>query len=174
MESLYSGMGVGFVFLLFCAFLSFVWIIFQNFRKRMLPKSKPVNVIDLAAYEVEEKREEKRVDIIWPVSVQISNEIIKTETKELSRSGAFIHYSKPLLPGTQFVLTIETPAKGDISLKSEVVWSNCNMPEEKVVIRGMGIRFIQNMDEDLNLLKSALEEYLDSIKRTSDQRITFA
>ena len=166
MKGLSSGMNIGFGFLLFCALLSFLWIIFQNLKKRMFPLERPLNINNLPDYQGEEKRKEKRVDIIWPVSVKINNEIIKAETKELNRSGAFIKCSKPLVTGERFVLTIETPSKGFISLKSEVVWSNASIPEEKVVTSGMGIRFIQNMDKDLMLLKSALEEHIESLKIT--------
>ncbi len=164
MESLYSGMSVGFGFLLFCTLLSFVWILFQNFRKRMFLQNKSINVINLTAYKAEEERKDNRSDILWTVSIETPNGITMAETKDLSPSGAFIKCRGPLLPGEKFCLIIETPSKGTISLKSEVIWSNTNMPEDKIVIRGMGIRFIQNKNEDLALLKSALEEYLEANK----------
>ncbi|MGD9160530.1 MAG: PilZ domain-containing protein [Desulfobacteraceae bacterium] len=159
MDSLYSGMSVGFGFLLFCAFISLIWILFKNLKKKLFPQNKSFDMVDFTSHQVEEKREEKRVDIIWPVSFEINNEIVKTETKELSRVGAFVKCSKPLIPGERFVLTIETPENGSISLNAEVVWSNAGIPEEKVVTRGMGIRFMQNPDKDLALLRSTLEVY---------------
>ena len=170
MESLYSGMSVGFGFLLFCALLSFICILFKNFKKLMFPQGKSIDVIDLAGYQVEERREEKRVEIIWPVSIKTNNEIIQAETKELSRSGAFVKCSKPLSLGERFFLFIETPGKVSIYLKAEVVWSNSNIPEEKVVTRGMGIRFIRNNDENAELLKSSLENYLIIKKIIPDRK----
>ena len=159
MDSLYSGMSVGFGFLLFCAFLSLIWLLFINLKKKLLPQNKSIDVIETDDLQPEEKRNEKRIDILWPVTIEIKNEIIKAETKELSRIGAFVKCSKPLLPGERFLIAIETPANGSISLNAEVVWSNANIPEEKVVTRGMGIRFIQNPDKDLALLKMALDAY---------------
>jgi hypothetical protein len=170
LDSLHSGMSVGLGFLLFCTFLAFVWFIFQNIKKRMFPKSKPVEVTDLSNFQFEEKREEKRVDIVWPASVITVDELIKAQAKELSRNGAFIKCDKPLLPGEQFILTIEPPAKGPISLNSVVVWSNSNIPEEKVVARGMGVRFIKNKNEDIKMLKSAIEEYSKYLEKTSAQQ----
>ena len=126
----------------------------------MLPQNKSVDVADFVNCLVKEKRKEQRFDIIWPVSIETYKGILKGVTKEMSISGAFLKCSKPLLPGEQFNLIIETPVKGAVSLKSVVVWSNSNIPQEKVVTRGMGIRFIKNKKEDLGLLKSALEEYL--------------
>ena len=43
-----------------------------------------------------------------------------------------------------------------MSLNSEVVWSNANVPDDKIVNRGMGIRFIHNTDEVRESLKTAL------------------
>ena len=173
MGNIYAGMTVGFGFILFCILLSMVWFFFTNYKKKMFPQKKSIDVIQFSNYQDDEKRERKRADIVWPVSVVTNKGIIKAETKDLNRSGAFVKCSQPLLPGEQFRLNIEIPVKGPISLKSEVVWSNFNIPEEKVVTRGMGIRFIQNMDKDLASLKSAMEEYINSINRTSIQRIAF-
>ena len=162
MDSLYSGMSVGLGFFILCALLSFIWIIIKNLKKRMFSEDKSVDLIEFvqSKAEAEEGCKEQKVDIKWPVSIEMNNGIIKAETKDLSRSGAFIKCSKPLLPGEQFNLIIETPVKGAVSLKSVVIWSNSNIPEEKVLTRGMGIRFIQNKKEDLELLKSVLEEYM--------------
>ena len=175
MESLYSGMSVGFGFLLFCTLLSFIWILFQNYKKRLLPQNRSFDIADLVDYQAEEERKEQRVVIRWPVSIKTVIRNIRAETKELNRSGAFIKCREPLLPGEEFYLFIETPYKGVILLKSKVVWSNCNTPEEKVVTRGMGIRFIQNKKEDLIKLESAIDEYIESIgrtfKRAMDQRV---
>ena len=173
MDGLYSGMSVGFGFLLFCTLLSFIWIIFQNFKNRMLPKNKSINVIDIPDNKIEEESKVNRVEITWPVSFETVNGRINAETKDVSRSGAFIKCNKPLLPCEQFYLTIYTPSKGPVSLTAEVIWSNCKIPEEKVVIRGMCIRFIQNRAGDLALLKSALEEYLELINKAPAQQIAF-
>ena len=173
MGNIYAGMTVAFGFILFCILLSIVWFFFTNLKKSMFSQKKSIEVIQFTDYQVEGKRIKERARIVWPVSVETNKGIIKAETKDLSGSGAFIKCSQPLLPGEQFVLNIEIPSKGPVSLKSEVVWSNGNLPMEKVVIRGMGIRFMQNMNEDLTLLKSSLDEYIESIYQTPLQRIAF-
>ncbi len=166
MESLYSGMSVGFGFLLLFSVFSFILILIQNYRKRMFPHSQSVKVIDLANY-IAEERKDHRAEIKWPVLIEMPEMKIRTETKNLDYCGAFIKCSKPLKPGKQFRLIIEPPSNGFISLKSEVVWTNANIPEEQVVIRGMGVRFVQNNEEDLALLKSALEDYPVPSKKVS-------
>ena len=173
MESLYSGMSVGFGFLLFFTLLSFILILFQNYRKRTLSQGGSIDVIELANYKAaEEERRGHRTEIKWPVSVETLNEKIRAETKDLNQGGAFIKCSKPLASGEQFCLIIETPSNGSISLKSEVIWSNANISEDKVVVRGMGIRFVQNTQADLILLKTALKECLEPV-RISTQEAAF-
>ena len=171
MESLYTGVSVGFGFLLFYIGLSFIWLLFKNYKKRILPQNKYINIADLKNFQVEEGRKERRVDIIWPVSVVTANGIGKAETKQLSRSGAFIKCRNPLPIGEKFNMTIEIPSKGYISLKSEVIWSNAGIPEHKVVNRGMSVKFKQNMENDLASLISALEEYVVMASNAPAQRI---
>ena len=166
-------MSVGLGFILLCTFFAGIWFLFQNIKKRLLPQNKPIDVIELTNYQVEEDTKEKRVDIRWPVSVVTIEGSMEGETKEISHSGAFIKCSEPLVPGNQFVLTIETPEKGPISLKSVVVWSNSNIPEEKVVTRGMSIRYIQYKKEDLELLKSALDEHFAKNRKIPLQSAAF-
>ena len=40
-------------------------------------------------------------------------------------------------------IRIELPGGEPLALAAEVVWSNASVPPERVVHRGMGIRFIQ-------------------------------
>lgn len=167
MEGLYSGMSAGFGFLLFFIILSFIWLLFNNYKKRKFSQNRPVNAIDLADEIAEEERKEQRIDIVWPASIKTGNRVIKAKTKDLSRGGAFLKCNEPLAPGEQFHLIIEIPEKDSIVLNSEVIWSNCNIPEEKVVNRGMGVRFIKNNDEDLVRLKNSLEEYREHVMRTT-------
>jgi hypothetical protein len=41
------------------------------------------------------------------------------------------------------------------------VWSNSNVPEDKVINRGMGIKFIENSDENRNGLNQVIRSYIE-------------
>ena len=56
----------------------------------------------------------------------------------------------------KFRMTIDAPNQKPFPLQAEVVWSNANVPDDKVVHRGMGIRFVENATERTQL-KNALE-----------------
>jgi hypothetical protein len=48
------------------------------------------------------------------------------------------------------------PNAGAIALNAVLVWSNFNMPPEKVVNRGMGIKFVNNEAQERQRLQEAL------------------
>jgi len=44
-------------------------------------------------------------------------------------------------------------------VKAEVIWSNINLPDEMVLNRGMGIRFIQITKDDREFLNQVLSAH---------------
>ena len=79
-------------------------------------------------------------------------------TVELTLGGAFVACSGPLSLKDRFTITIKVPEHGPLHLNAEVVWSNFNMPEKRVVNRGMGIRFVENTEENRQQLSNALKD----------------
>jgi hypothetical protein len=60
----------------------------------------------------------------------------------------------------QFQLTISAPSQDPFKLNAEVVWSNINVPQDNVIHRGMGVRFIQNTEENRKRLNHSLLSHL--------------
>jgi Tfp pilus assembly protein PilZ len=67
--------------------------------------------------------------------------------------GAFICCNDPLPVGTIFGLTLVIQDEEPLAATAKVVWSNVNVPIERVVNRGMGIRFIQMSDRHIQLVR---------------------
>jgi hypothetical protein len=103
-----------------------------------------------------ENRKDSRIDVSWPVEMETSLGKIKAETRHISISGAFIACREPLPLTEQFRITIIISKEKQISINAEVVWSNINIPEDKVVNRGMGIKFVNNSKDDMKPLAVAL------------------
>ena len=162
MGDVYAGISIGMGFILFCILLAVVTTLFKNFKKRLIPQNNNVDAAEFCNYLVSENRQDMRIDVSWPVMIETANGSIQAETKDLNRFGAFIKCSNPLLPGEQFRLNIDIPEKKTIVLNSEVVWSNGNVPDDRVVNRGMGIRFINNKTEDCEVITQAVLKYSDS------------
>jgi len=91
-----------------------------------------------------EMRRHPRLEISWPAVVEIGHASIKARLKDISLGGAFVVCDDSLPPNEKLRLYVEEPNEDTFALNAEVVWSNMNVPREKVIHRGMGIRFVQN------------------------------
>jgi c-di-GMP-binding flagellar brake protein YcgR len=116
----------------------------------------------------EEKRQHPRVAISWPAVLQTLDESIKVQLKDISLGGAFVVCRKPLSLKEKFQLSVEAPEQEAFLLNAEVVWSNTNVPEDKVIYRGMGIKFVQNTDEDRQRLEYAITRQLQENNTEKD------
>ncbi|NLD36605.1 MAG: PilZ domain-containing protein [Desulfatiglans sp.] len=174
MGNLYAGMSVGMGFILFCIILSFIWIIFKNYARGVFP-GKNTDQMEFYGYQACGNRDEQRknvyrAEVAWPVFIKTGNGIVRAVIRDINRSGAFIKCDSPCKPRERFRILIKSTEKRRILLNAEVVWSNTGIPEEKVVTRGMGIRFIKNPDKNLTALKLALDEYAGNEKMAPFQR----
>jgi Tfp pilus assembly protein PilZ len=105
-----------------------------------------------------EKRQHPRFDVNWPVSIETIYGTITAEVKNISLGGAFICCKKPLQLRKIFRMTMIGPENEPLLVTAQVAWSNANMPEEKVVNRGMGVRFINMSERHLQLVKQICRE----------------
>ena len=100
-----------------------------------------------------ERRQHPRIDVNWPVSMETPEGTINAEVKNISLGGAFIGCKKPLRIGHVFSMTMTGPDNEPVIATAEVVWSNENVPEDKVVNRGIGVRFIKMSERHLQLVR---------------------
>lgn len=105
-----------------------------------------------------QRRQHPRANINWPVSMETPDGTIEAEVKNISLGGAFICCKKPLSVGDVFHLIMVVPENEPVKATAQVVWSNVNVPEEKVVNRGMGVRFIKMSDRHIQLVKQISQE----------------
>jgi len=136
----------------FLAFL-IVWIV--NYFWKMTNRSDldSLRTAKLRQNGGVERRQHPRVDINWPVSVETAYGTIAAEVKNISLGGAFICCTKPLRIGEVFRMTLIAPENEPVAATGEVVWSNVNVPDEKVINRGMGVRFINMSDRHIQLVR---------------------
>jgi len=136
--------------------LGSLWFIIRNIKRRMFYDVKNQSAASLSESYLEEKSQCATADITWPVTIETSGGNISAKTKDLNLGGAFIICQNPFPLKERFRLTIDAPGQEQMTLTSEVIWSNNNVPDDKIVNRGMGIRFLQNVDEDRESLKTAI------------------
>ena len=108
-----------------------------------------------------EKRRHPRMAVSWEATIGTSPTADSVQLKDISLGGAFVVCAKPLNLSDKFQINLQIPDQEVLRLNAEVVWSNINVPEERVVNRGMGIRFIDNEERDRHQLSTALSAALE-------------
>jgi len=164
MNGLYQFMAIGLGVVLFGLLLAGILLIVRNLKRRMLPGQDKQAPVFLAESYWDEKRQQVRLGIVWPVSFETSNGPIQGKTKDISLSGAFIVCHKPLPLKEVFSLSLNIPGQEPLSLNSEVVWSNANVPEERIITRGMGVRFLGITEQDRKVLNEAIAAFIEEDK----------
>ena len=139
--------------IVFCLAFLLVWIV--NYFWKMSDRSDLDSLTSekLRQNVAEEKRKYPRVDINWPVSIETAYGTIAAEVINISFGGAFICCKKPLQLRKVFRLTMIGPENEPVIATAQVVWSNANVSEEKVINRGMGVRFIKMSDRHIQLVR---------------------
>jgi len=158
--SIILSMGLGGAICMIILFLIWLFTAYLKTRTGHAP-------VKLPGTAQNERRGRQRADIILPVRMETPQGIIEAEIKNIGLGGAFICCQKPLPLSESFHLTIDTPNHDPLMVKAEVIWSNINVPDEMVLNRGMGIRFIRITKDDREFLNQVLSAHPEnSVGRT--------
>jgi Tfp pilus assembly protein PilZ len=140
--------------------LVIIWF-FNAFIKRKLGTDQAAQLATLSQQSKwDEKRHHPRMTISWPIELEPPYENIKVQLKDISRGGAFIVCNKPLPLNEKLRLCIKMPEQEELLLNAEVVWSNRNVPQDKVIHRGMGVKFARNTNRTRQRLENAISSQL--------------
>lgn len=133
------------------------WSVSKFLKKQLSPELYKQALADAQNPEWEEKRRQTRMEVSWEGSMETAQGTVPVQLKNISESGAFVVCPEPRAINEKFRMIIDAPNQAPFPLQAEVVWSNVNVPEDKVVHRGMGIRFVENTTEGRSQLNKALE-----------------
>jgi uncharacterized protein (TIGR02266 family) len=148
------------VFGLIVFFLGFlvVWLVYYFWKVHTDSDLDHAASSKMAQRAGKENREHPRAVIHWSVSMETPDGTIRTEAMNISVGGAFICCEKPLPVGEIFRLTMMGPDKEPVTATAKVAWSNVNVPEDKVINRGMGVRFIKMSERHIRLMRQIFQE----------------
>ncbi len=107
-----------------------------------------------------EKRREPRLSTSWPASVATPQGEQAAQIKDISLGGAFVACAAPPALNERLTITLHPPQGMVLQMHAAVVWSNANVPADKVVHRGMGIRFTENEPSKRKQLTEAISHCL--------------
>jgi Tfp pilus assembly protein PilZ len=137
------------------------WFFFVYLKRRITPDKSNQGISTAFNISVENKRLHPRVEISWEARLENSDKSQEVILKDISLGGAFVVCQEPLAMQDQFKIIINLPNSEALPLNAEVVWSNANMPLDKVVNRGMGIKFINNAPREHQQLQEAINAALE-------------
>ena len=132
------------------------WFIFVYLKKRTRSDQSTAGISASTNLAWAEKRRHPRVAISWQAVIEQPGGHEAVQLKDISLGGAFVVCGDPLALKDRFKITITIPDQEPLPLNAEVVWSNANTPLDKVVYRGMGIRFIENEEKERSRLQTAI------------------
>jgi Tfp pilus assembly protein PilZ len=134
-----------------------IWSVGKYLKKQISPDLSNHVIINGQDSYWEEKREKSRLAVSWQASMETPQGTIRVQLKNISHSGAFIICPQPMALNEKVRMVIDAPNLSPFPLQGEVVWSNIHVPEDKVIHRGMGVRFVENTEEERARLRQALQ-----------------
>ncbi len=106
-----------------------------------------------------------RAEPNWQATIETSSgKTTEVLIASVSHGSAFITSTTRLDIGEKFQLTIHLPERPPLQLRAEVTWSNMHLPADKVVKRGLGIRFIEAGEEAVCLINDTISQYAAASK----------
>ena len=101
-----------------------------------------------------------RAEPNWPATLEISHgKSAEARIVSVSHGSAFMTSDSRLDIGEKFQITIHLQDRSPLKLRAEVIWSNMHLPAEKVVNRGMGIRFIEAGEDAVCLINDTITQH---------------
>ena len=137
------------------------WFVSMYLKRRLTSEQAAQGYTPSAKASWEEKRRHPRIAISWQAFIEMSGQTNNVQLKDISLGGAFVVCAEPLALNDRFKISIRMPNRELLLLNAEVVWSNSNVPADRVINRGMGIRFIENTEEDRGRLNKALADSIE-------------
>lgn len=159
------GIGAG----IFCSLIIF-WF-FHKIIKRRLGNDQSLQAINTAPLKSgRDQRRHPRIAVSWSASMEFGQMVAEVRLKDISLGGAFIICQEPVPLDEKLRIYIEVPNQDRFALNAEVVWSNMNVPEAKVIHRGLGVKFVQNSAAARTRLEEAItyQESLAAVTADED------
>jgi len=143
-------------------FLIFFTVYF--FRPKKDDKIIPIN-LERELIDPEEISLPHRAEPNWPATIETSSgKTAEANIASITHGSGFIASTMKLAIGEKFQLTIHLPDRSPLQLRAEVIWSNMHLPVEKVMNRGIGIRFIEAGEDAICLINDTITQHAKTIK----------
>ncbi len=99
-----------------------------------------------------ERREQSRVEIIWPITVFTDKGMIEGETVNITLDGIHIRCDDPLPMDNTFRMSILPPHHQAIGVTVKVIWSDLYGLDDSEGTYGVGMCLVEISGEDRRFL----------------------
>ena len=107
-----------------------------------------------------ERRAHTRIKVRWPITVEINEDIIEGETRDITSVGMFINCKDALVLNETYRISILPPNRQTINLACKVLWANLYTTDDENTY-GAGFCFVKVSDEDTHFLNEMLSMYFE-------------
>lgn len=111
-----------------------------------------------------EQRSQPRRVVAWPAEVVTAGGAEAAEIRDIGPGGAFVA-GRPLPLGERCQIRFRPTGDTLLALEATVVWSNSGMPSDRVIRRGMGVRFLQIDPAARRRLSECLQDAVGPVPR---------
>lgn len=101
-------------------------------------------------------RNRHRIKLKCPALIERSRGLMKVSLKEITLNGAFLTCPNPLPIGETFPVSILLQDQDPLKFNAEVLWNNQNVATDKIITRGMKVRFLQLSAGDRNVINELI------------------
>ncbi len=106
----------------------------------------------------EERRNNKRVELQWPITILADYATVEGVTINISLDGVYIRCEEPLLLNESYRMSILPPNHDAIEVLGKVVRSEFYGMGEDNSTFGMGVCVLEISDEERNTLRALLSD----------------
>ena len=106
-----------------------------------------------------ERREHRRVQVRWPVSIETEKKKIKGESRNLTVGGLFVCCEEPILLNAVLRISIMPPGHEAIDVTGKVIWSDLYGIDEQKDVFGVGICLVDIVTKDKQFFNEMIAKH---------------
>jgi uncharacterized protein (TIGR02266 family) len=146
----------GFMIMMGAALVLLFILVFMFLKKKRPAEKEKTSTPTFTGLPLEEDVQREffspRVKTDWLVTIETAEGTVEAMAGNMSIGNTFIACENPLEIKDKFKMSIHVPDRDPIDVTAEVTWHNKNFPADRVVSRGMGVRFVEISAEDRRFL----------------------
>ena len=129
----------------------------EKTKKSLIPYCLWLKEKGVVKQETEEKREDERADLQWPITILADYASVEGTTVNISIDGIYIRCEEPLLLNESYRMSIQPPNHDAIEVLGKVVRSEFYGMSEDNSTYSMGVCVVEVSDQERDALSNLID-----------------